>query len=99
MVILTNKNDEALGYLPKLEAHQTKALHLAFSVFIFYFRNELLQQQALYKYHTPGKWTNTCCSHPQMGETKLEGTRQRLNEEIRLNTILNISLIFNILSI
>ena len=34
-VILVDKNDNQIGFMPKLEAHQKGVLHRAFSIFIF----------------------------------------------------------------
>ena len=63
-VILVNTKDVPLGTMPKMEAHEKAILHRAFSVFILNKEGELmLQQRALSKYHSPGLWTNTCCSH------------------------------------
>lgn len=86
-VILVNEKDEQLGLMPKQEAHIKGVLHRAFSVFIFNEKNELmLQQRALHKYHTPGLWTNTCCSHPRDGETTLDAGKRRLMEEMGFTT-------------
>jgi isopentenyl-diphosphate Delta-isomerase len=41
-VILVNEQDEQIGLMPKLEAHQKALLHRAFSVFIFNDKNELM---------------------------------------------------------
>jgi len=82
-VILVNEDDEQIGLMPKLEAHEKGVLHRAFSVFIFNDKQELmLQQRALSKYHSPGLWTNTCCSHQREGETSLEAGKRRLQEEM-----------------
>ena len=82
-VILVDENDNKIGLMPKLEAHEKALLHRAFSVFIFNVKNELmLQQRAMHKYHTPGLWTNTCCSHQRDGESNLEAGRRRLQEEM-----------------
>lgn len=82
-VILVDENDNQIGLMPKLEAHEKAVLHRAFSVFIFNDNNELmLQQRALHKYHSPGLWTNTCCSHQRNGETNLEAGKRRLKEEM-----------------
>ena len=82
-VILVNENDEQIGVMPKMEAHEKAVLHRAFSVFIFNSSNELmLQQRALHKYHSPGLWTNTCCSHQREGETNLQAGKRRLKEEM-----------------
>lgn len=82
-VILVNSNDQKIGLMPKLEAHKRGILHRAFSVLIFNKKGELLiQQRALNKYHTPGLWSNTCCSHQIDGETNIEAGKRRLFEEM-----------------
>lgn len=86
-VILVDERDEKIGLMPKLEAHQKGILHRAFSVFIINDNNELmLQQRAMNKYHSPGLWTNTCCSHQRDGETSVEAGKRRLEEEMGFNT-------------
>jgi isopentenyl-diphosphate delta-isomerase len=42
----------------------------------------LLQQRALEKYHSPGLWTNACCSHPKPTESNLDAANRRLKEEL-----------------
>jgi isopentenyl-diphosphate Delta-isomerase len=82
-VILVNENDEPIGLMPKLEAHEKALLHRAFSVFILNDKNEImLQQRAASKYHSPLLWTNTCCSHQREGETNIEAGKRRLFEEM-----------------
>lgn len=82
-VILVNEKDEKIGLMAKQEAHEKALLHRAFSVFIFNDQKQLmLQQRALHKYHSPGLWTNTCCSHQRDGETSLEAGTRRLQEEM-----------------
>jgi len=82
-VILVNEQDEQIGLMPKMEAHEKALLHRAFSVFIFNDKNELmLQQRALNKYHSPGLWSNTCCSHQREGESNIEAGKRRLQEEM-----------------
>ena len=83
LVILVDENDNKVGLMPKMEAHEKALLHRAFSVFVFNDKNELmLQQRAEHKYHTPGLWTNTCCSHQRDGETNLQAGKRRLLEEM-----------------
>ena len=82
-VILVNENDEQLGLMPKMEAHEKAVLHRAFSVFTFNDKGELLlQQRAASKYHSPLLWTNTCCSHQRNGESNIEAGKRRLQEEM-----------------
>lgn len=72
--------------MEKMEAHRQGLLHRAFSVFIFNSRGEmLLQQRAHDKYHSPGLWTNTCCSHPMPGESTSDAATRRLSEEMGLS--------------
>ena len=95
LVILVNKQGEQIGLMPKMEAHEKAILHRAFSVFIFNDNNELmLQQRALDKYHSPGLWTNTCCSHQRDGETNIEAGKRRLQEEMGFVTDLKESISF-----
>ena len=82
-VILVDENVVAIGRMAKMEAHIPCKLHRAFSIFIFSSAGELLlQQRALDKYHSAGKWTNTCCSHPRPGELTADAAKRRLKEEM-----------------
>ncbi|WP_271393547.1 isopentenyl-diphosphate Delta-isomerase [Aequorivita sinensis] len=86
-VILVDENDQKIGLMPKMEAHEKGLLHRAFSVFVFNSKNELmLQQRALHKYHTPGLWANTCCSHQRDGESSIDAGKRRLSEEMGFTT-------------
>jgi isopentenyl-diphosphate delta-isomerase len=91
MVILVNEQDEPIGLMEKMEAHEKGLLHRAFSILIFNSNGEmLLQQRALSKYHSPGLWTNACCSHPRNGETVVEAANRRLSEEMGMQTDLTV---------
>ena len=82
-VILVNENDQPLGGMEKMEAHEKAALHRAFSVFIFNSEGKmLLQKRADEKYHSPGLWTNTVCSHPRSGEKAANAAHRRIVEEM-----------------
>ena len=82
-VVLVDNQDNQIGLMEKQSAHVNPTLHRAFSIFIFNSKGEmLLQQRALTKYHTPGLWTNTCCSHPRDGESLQDATKRRLMEEM-----------------
>lgn len=82
-VILVDENDNPIGLMPKMEAHEKGVLHRAFSVFIMNQKGQvMLQQRALHKYHSPGLWTNTCCSHQRENETNIEAGKRRLQEEM-----------------
>ena len=85
-VILVDEQDNELGLMEKIEAHEKGLLHRAFSVFILNQKNELLlQQRALHKYHSGGLWTNTCCSHPRQGESNIEAAHRRMQEEMGMD--------------
>jgi isopentenyl-diphosphate delta-isomerase len=82
-VVLVDEQDNATGTMEKIEAHEKGLLHRAFSVLLFNDKDELLlQQRAFNKYHCPGLWTNTCCSHPYADENTLTAAKRRLKEEM-----------------
>jgi isopentenyl-diphosphate Delta-isomerase len=82
-VILVDENDNATGTMEKMEVHKRGLLHRAFSIFILNKKGLLLlQKRASGKYHSPGLWTNTCCSHPRPGETIMLAALRRLEEEM-----------------
>lgn len=82
-VVLVNENDQPLGGMEKMEAHEKGVLHRAFSVFIFNSQgNMLLQKRADEKYHSPGLWTNTVCSHPRTDEKTIDAAHRRIVEEM-----------------
>jgi len=87
LLILVDENDNELGVMDKLSAHQTGSLHRAFSIFIFNSKGELLlQQRADEKYHSAGLWSNTCCSHPVKGEDLPVTLSRRLQEEMGIDS-------------
>ncbi len=82
-VVLVDRDDNTLGTMKKMQAHESGTLHRAFSIFVFNTEGELMiHQRALSKYHSPGLWTNTCCSHPRLGEDVEQNAHQRLQEEM-----------------
>jgi isopentenyl-diphosphate Delta-isomerase len=86
-VILVDINDEPLGLMDKMAAHEQALLHRAFSVFVLNDKNEvMLQQRASHKYHSPLLWTNTCCSHQRAGESNIQAGKRRLEEEMGFKT-------------
>lgn len=79
--------DGKLTPVEKLEAHVKGLRHKAISVFVMRGDQVLLQRRALGKYHTPGLWANTCCTHPFWGEDSEVCALRRLEEELGLKEI------------
>lgn len=89
IIITVDQHGRLRGTVDKMQAHIKGSLHRAFSIFIFNTDGQLLlQQRADGKYHSGGKWTNTCCSHPQMGEQTNNAAHRRLQEEMGFNCAL-----------
>ena len=85
-VILVDEQDNVLGAMEKMEAHQKGILHRAFSILIFNSKGEvLLQKRSQKKYHSGGLWTNACCSHPAPNESMAEATQKRLKHEMGID--------------
>jgi isopentenyl-diphosphate delta-isomerase len=94
-VVLVDEQDREVGVGRKSEVHRTGALHRAFSVFIQDPEGRvLLQRRAEGKYHSPGLWANTCCSHPHPGEPLEEAARRRLREEMGIECELELACAF-----
>ncbi|MCV6595787.1 MAG: isopentenyl-diphosphate Delta-isomerase [Mangrovicoccus sp.] len=66
----------------KLEVHQRGLKHKAVSVFVLDGQNVLVQRRSMSKYHTPGLWSNTVCTHPHWGEEPADCAIRRLREEL-----------------
>ena len=66
----------------KLKAHTDGLKHKAVSVFVIRGTDILLQRRALGKYHTPGLWANTCCTHPDWDEAPSTCAVRRLEQEL-----------------
>ena len=91
-LILVDANDREIGSETKSACHAGDGLlHRAFSVFLFNPRGELLlQQRSDLKPLWPGYWSNSCCSHPRVGETVPEAARRRVVEELGVDCELRV---------
>jgi isopentenyl-diphosphate delta-isomerase len=74
--------DGTLTPVEKMKVHREGLRHKAVSVFVMHRDTVLIQQRALSKYHTPGLWANTCCTHPLWDETPEACATRRLREEL-----------------
>jgi isopentenyl-diphosphate delta-isomerase len=82
-IALVDEHDNIVGYGDKLKVHQEGVLHRAFSVVVINGKGQwLLHRRAQVKYHSPGVWTNTCCSHLTRGESMQEASQKRLLSEM-----------------
>lgn len=86
-LILVNALDEATGQLDKSACHDgVGVLHRAFSLFIFNDQGELLlQRRAANKRLWPDFWSNSCCSHPRVGESMALAVERRQQQELGLS--------------
>lgn len=79
--------DGKLTPIEKLEAHVRGLRHKAISVFVMDGARLLIQKRAAGKYHTPGLWANTCCTHPDWDESGIDCAQRRLREELGITGI------------
>lgn len=86
LLILVDSSDKEIGELDKEACHNGPGkLHRAISVFIFNRDGELLiQQRHAQKRLWGGAWSNSCCSHPRVGENTIFAARRRVMEELGL---------------
>lgn len=71
----------------KLEVHVKGLKHKAVSVFVMDGKRVLIQRRALGKYHTPGLWANTCCTHPHWNEDAGTCAVRRLEDELGIKGV------------
>lgn len=90
-LILVDEQDREIGSDTKSACHQgSGVLHRAFSIFVFNSRDELLlQQRSESKPLWPLYWSNTCCSHPRLGESMELAVKRRLEQELGFSCLLS----------
>ena len=74
--------DGTLTPVEKMAVHRQGLRHKAVSVFVMNGPRVLIQQRAAHKYHTPGLWANTCCTHPHWDEANGTCAGRRVAEEL-----------------
>ncbi len=86
-VVLLDQMGRPVGTMGKAAAHQSPGhWHAAFSAMLVDDDGRmLLQRRAAGKYHFPGRWTNSCCSHPRPGESITAAVRRRVPEELGID--------------
>lgn len=83
-LILVDENDEPTGSARKDRCHDGEGiLHRAFSVFLWDANGKvILQKRASGKRLWGDYWSNSCCSHPRLGESMALAVERRLAEEL-----------------
>ncbi|MDO4621531.1 MAG: isopentenyl-diphosphate Delta-isomerase [Eubacteriales bacterium] len=82
-LLLVDKEDRVIGYGEKMEIHREGRMHRAFSVFMQDAEGRfLIQKRADGKYHSGGKWSNSCCSHPYKEETFAGSVSRCISDEL-----------------
>lgn len=78
---------DTLRPMNKLTVHRQGLKHPAVSVFLVAAGRLLIQRRAPEKYHTPGLWANTCCTHPLWGEAPKDCALRRLDDELGISGV------------
>ncbi|ACV23418.1 Isopentenyl-diphosphate Delta-isomerase [Slackia heliotrinireducens] len=85
-LILVDVFDNPVGTASKERVHRESLLHRAFSVVLVRDGASgpevLVTRRAPCKYHSAGLWTNSCCSHPRVGESTVDAAYRRVAQEL-----------------
>ncbi len=89
MLVYVSERGFPLATAQKQFVHDKETkLHLAFSIFLFNSRGELLlQQRALSKKTWPGVWSNSCCGHVMLHEETHAAAKRRLKFELGIRGV------------
>ncbi|MGI0141994.1 MAG: isopentenyl-diphosphate Delta-isomerase [Candidatus Micrarchaeales archaeon] len=81
---VVDENDNPIGTVNKIDAHKAGGpLHRTVSIFLINSEDKmLLQKRSPMKVHAPGVWSNSCCSHPKMGQSFEEAAKETLKREM-----------------
>ena len=94
-VVLVDAADREVGRAGTLAAHRQNLRHRAISVLVFDAAGRmLLQRRVAQKYHSPGLWSNACCTHPRPGEAAADAASRRLAEEMGITPALTFAGLF-----
>lgn len=86
LLIVVDKNDNVLEYLPRSEVHKKKLLHRTISISVFNDKGEiLLQKRSLKKDSNPGKWANSAGGHVTQDKDYEQTAKEEINEELGIN--------------
>lgn len=85
-LIVVDEHDQMCARATKEQVHTHGLLHRAFSVVLTREGEQgyelLVVKRAEGKYHSGGLWTNSCCSHPRVGEDLKDAATRRVAEEL-----------------
>ncbi len=82
-LILVDRKDREIGIGEKISVHKKGLLHRAISVYIFNPKGQIMmQQRAKVKYHSPLRWSNTCCTNCYVGESAIQSAHRSLKTEM-----------------
>ncbi|SHK05493.1 isopentenyl-diphosphate delta-isomerase [Hathewaya proteolytica DSM 3090] len=83
-IAVVDELDNIIAYEEKMYVHEKAILHRAFSLLIYNKSGEMLvQRRSFSKYHSPGLWTNACCSHEiEIDDDIMAAVKRRVTEEL-----------------
>lgn len=86
LLIVVDKNDNILNYLPRGQVHQQKLLHRTISVSVYNDKGQiLLQKRSLKKDNNPGKLAGAVGGHVSKGKDYQQAAKEELAEELGIN--------------
>lgn len=86
LLVVVDKDDNVLDYLPRHLVHQQKLLHRTISISVYNDKGQiLLQKRSAKKDNNPGKLANAAGGHVTKGEEYEHTAHNEISEELGIN--------------
>lgn len=83
LLVVVNKNDKVLDYLPRKVVHAQKLLHRTVAVSVYNDKGQILMQKRAAKMdNNPSKWSNASGGHVTKGKDYDEVANAEITEEL-----------------
>lgn len=86
LLVVVDKNDKVINYMPRKLVHDQKLLHRTISISVYNNKGQILMQKRTSKMdNNPNKWSNAAGGHVTKGKEYDEVAKKEIAEELGIN--------------